>query len=379
MGACVSNHQKASPMKPQKSVDSTKITDHKVVIHPSFGSEKFPTMNGHVAVKPQLPHSQSPATISDFGSKEETFFDSQAWMDSDYEDEFMSVNGDFTPSRGNTPLHHISTIETKHSQLNTGTGTGTGTGTECSLTDHNESVGPTREPSPTPSDKKMRLLDLFKESVREDEEHGDDDNKEIGEPQKGDGLKSKSERHVIGLGSCFSNLLYVRGSERQKKKSLTSSVIVAGAPPSSDHQNHRRNPRTIRRRLRQRKKKRDLNHHRPPFFFLYVATTTTTLFLSLRCYQSPVGPSKPPPTTKISTSYVGSVISVCVVCLSSVTIGSFTVFISVFIDFGTLGSFVTGSIVPPLVGQVYSTPVCGETRMMMKRSSKMMPSSVYKL
>lgn len=67
MGACVSNHQKASPMKPQKSFDSTKKTDHKVVIHPSFGSEKFPTMNGHVAVKPQLPHSQSPATISDFG------------------------------------------------------------------------------------------------------------------------------------------------------------------------------------------------------------------------------------------------------------------------------------------------------------------------
>ena len=27
------------------------------------------------------------------GSKEETFFDSQAWLDSDYEDEFMSVNG----------------------------------------------------------------------------------------------------------------------------------------------------------------------------------------------------------------------------------------------------------------------------------------------
>ncbi|XP_023764130.1 uncharacterized protein At3g27210 [Lactuca sativa] len=226
MGACVSNHQKASPMKPQKSFDSTKKTDHKVVIHPSFGSEKFPTMNGHVAVKPQLPHSQSPATISDFGSKEETFFDSQAWMDSDYEDEFMSVNGDFTPSRGNTPVHHISTIETKHGHDNTGPGTGIGT--EPAVMDHNEPVGPTREPSPTPSDKKMRLLDLFKESVREDDdhEHEDDNNKEIVEPQKRHGLKSKSERHLIGLGSCFSNLLYVRGSERQKNKSQTPSVIV---------------------------------------------------------------------------------------------------------------------------------------------------------
>lgn len=27
------------------------------------------------------------------GSKEETFFDSQAWLDSDCDDDFMSVNG----------------------------------------------------------------------------------------------------------------------------------------------------------------------------------------------------------------------------------------------------------------------------------------------
>ncbi|KAI3956160.1 hypothetical protein MKX01_021407 [Papaver californicum] len=49
-------------------------------------------------------------TLGDFGSKEETFFDSQAWLDSDCDD-FYSVNGEFTPSasrgssRGSTPLH----------------------------------------------------------------------------------------------------------------------------------------------------------------------------------------------------------------------------------------------------------------------------------
>ncbi|GAB4847959.1 hypothetical protein Ancab_027021 [Ancistrocladus abbreviatus] len=42
---------------------------------------------------------------SSAGSKEETFFDSQAWLESDCDDDFYSVNGDFTPSRGSTPVH----------------------------------------------------------------------------------------------------------------------------------------------------------------------------------------------------------------------------------------------------------------------------------
>lgn len=39
----------------------------------------------------------------DSGSKDEVFFESRAWLDSDCEDDFYSVNGDFTPSRGSTP------------------------------------------------------------------------------------------------------------------------------------------------------------------------------------------------------------------------------------------------------------------------------------
>ncbi|KAI3919304.1 hypothetical protein MKW98_030440 [Papaver atlanticum] len=56
-------------------------------------------------------------TLGDFGSKEETFFDSQAWLDSDCDD-FYSVNGEFTPSasrgssRGSTPLHLTSFMGT---------------------------------------------------------------------------------------------------------------------------------------------------------------------------------------------------------------------------------------------------------------------------
>ncbi|WOL11403.1 hypothetical protein Cni_G20165 [Canna indica] len=43
----------------------------------------------------------------DFGSKEEAFFDSQGWLDSDCEDDFVSVNGDWTPSREITPNYQI--------------------------------------------------------------------------------------------------------------------------------------------------------------------------------------------------------------------------------------------------------------------------------
>ncbi|CAM0884374.1 unnamed protein product [Alopecurus aequalis] len=39
----------------------------------------------------------------DSGSKDEMFFESQGWLESDCDDDFHSVNGDFTPSRGNTP------------------------------------------------------------------------------------------------------------------------------------------------------------------------------------------------------------------------------------------------------------------------------------
>jgi hypothetical protein len=45
-------------------------------------------------------------TICYFGSKEETFFDSKGWLDSDSDSDFQSVSGDFTPYRGSTPVHH---------------------------------------------------------------------------------------------------------------------------------------------------------------------------------------------------------------------------------------------------------------------------------
>ncbi|XP_074581373.1 uncharacterized protein LOC141837905 [Curcuma longa] len=41
------------------------------------------------------------------GTKDETFFDSQTWLDSDCEDDFVSVNEDFVPSSSRNQLGNI--------------------------------------------------------------------------------------------------------------------------------------------------------------------------------------------------------------------------------------------------------------------------------
>ncbi|CAM8982899.1 unnamed protein product [Rhodiola kirilowii] len=51
----------------------------------------------------------SSAKFRSFGSKEDVFFESQPWLESDGDDDFYSVNGDMTPSitssSSNTPVH----------------------------------------------------------------------------------------------------------------------------------------------------------------------------------------------------------------------------------------------------------------------------------
>lgn len=83
---------------------------------------------------------------SEIGSKEEAFFESQPWLDSDCDDDFFSVNGDFTPSRGSTPNNQSSILSRAKS---------------------NETIAldkfPDFEPSPSPTGRK-RLSDLFRET-----------------------------------------------------------------------------------------------------------------------------------------------------------------------------------------------------------------------
>lgn len=116
-----------------------------------------------VLLKPHYPSSPSlrvPAAAPT-SSKDETFFDSQPWLESDCEDDYYSVKGDFTPSRGSTPVHH------------------------------NFSLGnllvnkapPSVESNSSPPDKRKRLSELFKESLRDTEdEEARADNKNEASP-----------------------------------------------------------------------------------------------------------------------------------------------------------------------------------------------------
>jgi hypothetical protein len=137
MGSCVSSNNTDSQSQTMKFKSLFASKPNKVLI-PS------PPLKD----KPFLPNGNNP--VSDFGSKDETFFDSKGWLDSDCESDFQSVNGEFTPSRGSTPVHH---------KFSTG-----------SPKVNKPGQTPNLEDKPSPTDSKKKLSDLFRDSLRSDPE-----------------------------------------------------------------------------------------------------------------------------------------------------------------------------------------------------------------
>ncbi|KAK4544639.1 hypothetical protein RGQ29_032994 [Quercus rubra] len=171
MGSCVSIYRNSSSAK-----------DDKLVIPPSPIKE-IPTngdrpiiLNNVVSVKSQWSPSLSTPRV--YGSKEEIFFDSQPWLESDCEDDFYSVNGDFTPSRGNTPVHHLS-IGTPQINIARFEDRMPGSLPEPSPTDNIKKLArfedrmPGSLPEPSPTDKKKKLAELFRENSRHENEDVD--------------------------------------------------------------------------------------------------------------------------------------------------------------------------------------------------------------
>lgn len=109
---------------------------------------------------------------------------------------------EFTPSRGNTPVHH-SLIPSRAN-------------------------GNLVQPLPTPIVKRKKLLDLFKESIRENNygsSNYDEPLNKCGDEMSSikDGLSLKREKPTGSMHGCFTNLLYVRGTGSQKKSAVGCS------------------------------------------------------------------------------------------------------------------------------------------------------------
>lgn len=194
MGSCAS-HPKQDP----ESVTKLK---------PSGGSK---TDNVVMPYKP--PFANGDHLINDkFGSKEENFFDSQAWLDSDCDDDFLSVNGEFTPSRGSTPVHN--NFPTGAPRIN-------------KTLIGNTFSGASPEPSLT--GRKPRLSDLFKDSL--DDLNVDEQNTPLSQKATpcssglqssgitpNGNLKPDKEKSLRSMQCCLPNMLSSRSFNERKKK-----------------------------------------------------------------------------------------------------------------------------------------------------------------
>lgn len=109
----------------------------------------------------------------DSGSKDEVFFESRAWLDSDCEDDFYSVNGDFTPSRGSTPVYQprAQTVMSSIFQPDT-----------------RSSKSP--EPSPTG---RRKLAELLQEAMQDGPEESGDEEQQQSRSAAADGKPPVSE------------------------------------------------------------------------------------------------------------------------------------------------------------------------------------------
>ncbi|MED6194513.1 hypothetical protein PIB30_029303 [Stylosanthes scabra] len=180
-------------------------------------SSSFPSKTNTLVIPPSPVKPNNNATFqpsftlhANTASKEEAFYDSKAWLDSDCEDDFYSVK-EFTPSRGTSPVHH-----------SFGTIPGPAVATE----------------------RKKKLLELFRESIREDKDGGGNNNDK---PIIQDVLLSKSanttpyyfseaksacsERTVNAVKSkqrCLPSLVPCRSfSERRRKACPSPSPAIA--------------------------------------------------------------------------------------------------------------------------------------------------------
>lgn len=126
------------------------------------------------------------------GSKDESFFEARPWLDSDSEDDFHSVRGDFTPSRGSTPDHQRQTSFTERISVD--------------------------RLKPSLIEKKQRLLELLQEKQQYDDEHDSVTDVHAEEHLKSSGKGEKAKKS--SRAGCFPSSVWKFSfkSCRKKKK-----------------------------------------------------------------------------------------------------------------------------------------------------------------
>ncbi|RDX93297.1 hypothetical protein CR513_24456, partial [Mucuna pruriens] len=213
MGSCSSVHRNQQPNMKHLTLSFHSKPDN-LVIPPSPFKDKPKNANfllHDAAFKPHSSPSRSTTTLSltdcgDNDVNEESYFDSKAWLDSDCEDDFYSVKGEFTPSQGTTPVHHIFLNKTPSSE-------------------------PGSVPEPSPTTQKKKLLELFRESVREnqsdDAENTSDNEKKEVKPTTIHDLPPKSAHstpYVSGGNSACSSERTINGDHASLTEKTVKSV-----------------------------------------------------------------------------------------------------------------------------------------------------------
>ncbi|TXG54844.1 hypothetical protein EZV62_020100 [Acer yangbiense] len=228
----------------------------------------------------------SATTFKDLGSKEETFFDSQTWLDSDCDDDFLSVRGgnlecgvsvidaemlvlllsfsllvpiklcvtvtnyaDFTPSHGDTPVHHsipAGTSSRGHTPVHQSIRSGNPLPNKTFMEDKT----PGSIPEPLPTGKKMKLSELFRQSIREDPE----DKQTPGNQNTANG-KVEVKKTILDVLPAGNGTPYISGMN-----SVASSERTANGDSLMDKEKPMRSvqcclPSLVSRNFSERKKK----------------------------------------------------------------------------------------------------------------------------
>ncbi|XP_006405420.2 uncharacterized protein At3g27210 [Eutrema salsugineum] len=184
---------------------------------PTTGADK-----GVAQVKSRWSFSSSKRSFG--SSRDETFFDSHQWLQSDSEDDFYSVNGEFTPSRGNTPKCSFSD---KHPRF------------------HNplfEEEKPRVSFLLPPAPRRKKLAELFRDSIREERvdilEEFSENQSEESKKSSGDNsgelkviedseIEKKNLKSLNYHHRCLPRLSSFKGSlmEKRKKKKKKKSHV----------------------------------------------------------------------------------------------------------------------------------------------------------